>query len=200
LDKVMEMWTVEMRGHLLDKGWTRFSIFWTRAFFHQTPCPTLSTQFPQNQTPCPTLSKKTDSGKQAIKTMSNQPNAFGQAIRSMQKKSKMAENGRFLHHFCDDLCKTLVQALSKSYQDDEMAENKAFRRIWVITTMSKVKPVEDLKPDEVSKFWCREGDDRWQPGTPPGTSATVNKKPKQATDPPGRAGGAGLFNLIGGVK
>lgn len=82
-----------------------------------------------------------------------------------------------------------------------MAENKVFHRIWVITTMSKVKPVEDLQSDEAVKFWCFEGDDRWQPGQPPGTSATVNKKPKQATNPPGRAGDAGLlFHLIGSVK
>jgi hypothetical protein len=79
-----------------------------------------------------------------------------------------------------------------------MAENKVLRRIWVITTMSKVKPVEDLQPDEVVKFWCFEGDNRWQTGQPPGTLATAGKKEKRATV--AVAGAAGLFNLIGSVK
>jgi hypothetical protein len=73
--------------------------------------------------------------------------------------------------------------------------------IWAIWGSCKVTPLADVPTGEVVRWWTAEDSESWQPGTPPGTSATVNKKPKQATDPPGRAGAAGLlFNLIGSVK
>ena len=70
--------------------------------------------------------------------------------------------------------------------------------IWAIWGSCKVTPLADVPTGEVVRWWTVEGSESWQPGQPPGTSATVNKKPKQATA--AAAGGAGLFNLIGSVK
>jgi hypothetical protein len=55
------------------------------------------------------------------------------------------------------------------------------KTIWIITTAGHVKPLADLPPGESIRWWCREGDEHWQPGTPPGTVATAGKKQKQAT-------------------
>jgi hypothetical protein len=64
------------------------------------------------------------------------------------------------------------------------------KTIWIITTAGHVKPLADLPPGESVKWWCREGDDRWQPGQPLGVSATITtKKPKQTT----AAAAGGLF-------
>jgi hypothetical protein len=63
------------------------------------------------------------------------------------------------------------------------------KTIWIITTAGHVKPLADLPPGESVKWWCRECDDRWQPGTPPGTLATAGKKEKRAT----AAAAGGLF-------
>ena len=70
-----------------------------------------------------------------------------------------------------------------------MAINKVSDRIWIITATCKVKPLADLPPGESVKWWTVEGSESWQPGTPPGTSATTTKKPKQAT----AAAAGGLF-------
>ena len=70
-----------------------------------------------------------------------------------------------------------------------MANTKVSDRIWIITATCKVAPLADLPPGESVKWWCREGDDHWQPGTPPGTLATAGKKEKRATV----AVAAGLF-------
>jgi hypothetical protein len=73
--------------------------------------------------------------------------------------------------------------------------------IWAIWGSCKVTPLADVPAGETVRWWTVEGSESWQPGQPPGTSATVTtKKPKQATNPPGLADGAGLFNLIGSVK
>lgn len=61
------------------------------------------------------------------------------------------------------------------------------RAIW---GSCKVTPLADVPTGEVVKWWCRECDDRWQPGTPPGTVATAGKKEKRAT---AAVAGGGLF-------
>jgi hypothetical protein len=71
-----------------------------------------------------------------------------------------------------------------------MANTKVSDRIWIITATCKVAPLADLPPGESVKWWCREGDDHWQPGTPPGTVATAGKKQKQTT----AAAAGGLFS------
>jgi hypothetical protein len=51
----------------------------------------------------------------------------------------------------------------------------AIRKIWVITDRGQVNELSLISTSDCIKWWCYEGDDKWQKGEPPNTSRRLKK-------------------------
>lgn len=56
------------------------------------------------------------------------------------------------------------------------------KKIWVITTRGQVVELPFLSSGDCVKWWCYEGDEKWQKGDPPNIANRMKKDESRKTE------------------